>query len=526
MPLFLQGCGKEKETAVKQKQTEEITQVSLGDAEDEMTSEKEEDRQDNDRMDEPEAEHAWKDKENIESTEDAGVKESEIAYPSVSGSLRVEGTQLVDENGKAVQLRGISTHGLAWFPDYVNEECFRQFREEWNVNVIRLAMYTAETGGYCTGGDKDSLKQLIKDGVQYATNQDMYVIIDWHVLSDRNPNTYLQEAKDFFAEMSAEYADYDNVIYEICNEPNGGTGWKEIKSYAEEMIAVIRENDADGIILVGTPNWSQYVDQAAADPVTGYENIMYTLHFYAATHKDSLRQTMTAAIENGLPVFVSEYGICDASGSGAIDEKEAEKWINIMDAYGVSYVAWNLSNKNETSAILNSSCTKSSGFEKEDLSAAGKWLYEMLTGKNAGSGQPAASGTPAAGGTRGSGETPSGQKTASEAGVTLNGKTQDGVITCTVLLVNSWEADGKTFYQYDVSIKNDGEKACDGWTADISFSDKIALSDGWNGEYTVDETLLHIAPKDYNGSILAGESIGDIGFIVSGGATLRIVENQ
>lgn len=221
------------------------------------------------------------------------------ALPSVSGALRVDNTRLVDENGQAVQLKGISTHGLAWFPDYINEACFRQLREEWNANVIRLAMYTAEYGGYCTGGDQDALKELIHNGVEYATAQDMYVIIDWHILSDSNPNTYLAQAKDFFGEMSELYAGHNNVLYEICNEPNGGTQWSEIKSYAEEVISVIRSHDQNGIIIVGTPNWSQYVDQAAADPITGYGNIMYALHFYAATHKESLRNTMAAAVDAG-----------------------------------------------------------------------------------------------------------------------------------------------------------------------------------------------------------------------------------
>ncbi len=311
--------------------------------------------------------------------EPINIETPSLAAPSVSGALHVEGTQLTDSNGNAVQLRGISTHGLSWFPEYVNEACFRQLRDEWNVNVIRLAMYTAEGGGYCTDGDKEQLKTLVKNGVEYATENDMYVIIDWHILSDSNPNTYIEEAESFFAEMSKEYADYNNVLYEICNEPNGGTGWGEIKSYAEKIISVIRSNDEDGIILIGTPNWSQYVDQAAADPITDADNIMYTLHFYAATHKDGLRNTMTAALDGGLPIFVSEYGICDASGSGVIDEEQAKQWVNLMNDYNVSYVAWNLSNKNETSAILSSSCSKTSDFTESDLSDSGKWLYHLLT---------------------------------------------------------------------------------------------------------------------------------------------------
>lgn len=302
----------------------------------------------------------------------AGVKSG------MPGALHVSGTQLVDTLGNPVQLRGISTHGLAWYPEYVNEECFREFREEWGMNLVRLAMYTGESGGYCTGGNRDDLKKLVKDGVAYATDCGMYVIIDWHILSDGNPNTYLEEAKAFFGEMAETYAEYTNVLYEICNEPNGGTSWSDVKKYAEQVIEVIREKDEDGIILVGTPNWCQYVEQAAADPVSGYENIMYTLHFYAATHTDSLRDAMVKAVGNGLPVFVSEYGICDASGSGAIDTYQADKWMELLDEYGISSVTWNLSNKSETSAILKSSCGKVSGFTKEDLSDSGKWLYERM----------------------------------------------------------------------------------------------------------------------------------------------------
>lgn len=436
--------------------------------------------------------------------------------PASSGALHVEGTALTDENGNAVQLKGISTHGLAWFPDYVNKDCFRELRDNWNVNVIRLAMYTSEYGGYCSGGDKNGLKDLVKNGVSYATELGMYVIIDWHILSDGNPNTYKEEAKSFFAEMAELYSDHNNVLYEICNEPNGGTGWSEIKSYAEEIIPVIRSYDDDGIIIVGTPNWSQYVDQAAADPITGYENIMYTLHFYAATHTDSLRNTMTAAINAGLPIFVTEYGICDASGNGAIDENQANQWVSVMNQYGVSYVAWNLSNKSETSAILNSNTTKTSGFSENDLSASGKWLYQMLTGKTelpTPGGQETPPSDPVKNDPAGDG----GQSPAPS--VSLG----SGEITFTAELKNSWESDGKSFYQYELTLQNTTGNDCTSWAIDVAFNETVTLSDGWNGDYTVSGSTLHITSKDYNGTISAGGSAGNIGFIVCGSNRLSIV---
>ena len=303
-------------------------------------------------------------------------------YDASAGRLHVKGTKLVDKKGHEVQLRGVSTHGLSWYPQYVNDKCFAQLHDKWGANVVRLAMYTEEYNGYCSGDAKNrsDLKKLIKKGVRLAKKHKMYVIVDWHILSDGNPNSHKKEAKAFFREMSREFKGYNNVIYEICNEPNNGTSWKEIKSYARSVISTIRKNDKKAVIVVGTPTWSQNVDQAAADPIKG-DNIMYALHFYAATHKTDLRNKMTAAINKGLPVFVTEYGICDASGNGAIDKKEADRWIQTMDEYGVSYIAWNLSNKQESSSIIKSSCSKVSGFKKSDLSDEGKWLYSMLRKK-------------------------------------------------------------------------------------------------------------------------------------------------
>lgn len=303
-------------------------------------------------------------------------------YDASAGRLHVKGTKLVDKKGHEVQLRGVSTHGLSWYPQYVNDKCFAQLHDKWGANVVRLAMYTEEYNGYCSGDAKNrsDLKKLIKKGVRLAKKHKMYVIVDWHILSDGNPNSHKKEAKAFFREMSREFKGYNNVIYEICNEPNNGTSWKEIKSYARSVISTIRKNDKKAVIVVGTPTWSQDVDQAAADPIKG-DNIMYALHFYAATHKTDLRNKMTAAINKGLPVFVTEYGICDASGNGVIDKKEADRWIQTMDEYGVSYIAWNLSNKQESSSIIKSSCPKVSGFKKSDLSDEGKWLYSMLRKK-------------------------------------------------------------------------------------------------------------------------------------------------
>lgn len=463
-----------------------------------------------------------KEDEKKENSEEEST-ESAFGNPSTSGALHVEGTQLKDSKGNNIQLRGISTHGLSWFPQYVNQELFHELKKEWNANVMRLAMYTAENGGYCTDGDKAKLKQLVKDGVAYASNADMYVIVDWHVLRDENPNNNKEEAKKFFDEMSKEFASADNVIYEICNEPNGGTSWADVKKYALEIIPVIRANDEDALIIVGTPTWCQDVDKAAADPITEYDNVMYALHFYATTHTDWLRDRMNQAIDAGLPIFVSEFGTCDASGNGAFDEEQSNEWIKALDARGVSYITWNLSNKNETSSIFADGCSKTSGFSEEDLSRNGKWVYKLLSGKEkfaaADSKEKEDAAKDSSGDEKSQGE--SGSKSDSSAEKpTASGKS--GELKYTAIVTGSWESEGKTFYQYTLELENTSDKEIDGWEITVSFNGNIELSNGWNGEYSVSGSKLKITSMDYNGKLASGGKTGDIGFIISGDAGLKL----
>lgn len=446
---------------------------------------------------------------------------SGLATPSTAGKLKVEGAQLLSEAGEPVQLRGVSTHGLAWFPGYVNQDFFSELRQEWNANVVRLAMYTAENGGYCTDGDKTQLMQLIDDGVAYATEADMYVIVDWHVLNENSPLVYKDQAIDFFKTVSAKYASNNNVIYEICNEPNGSTTWADIKDYANEVIPVIRTNDPDALILVGTPTWSQDVDQAAADPLE-YDNIMYTLHFYAATHKDDLRNKLVSAHEAGLPIFVSEFGICDASGSGQIDYDSASAWIELLDSYNMSYVCWNLSNKDEASALFKSSCSKTAGFIEDDLSAEGTWLMDVLASDAS---AHADSKTEASGGRASGAKTQAASLDKTSEGVSANAAASgsEGDLAWQVSKVNSWESDGKTFVQYGVTLTNNANTDINGWSFELSFSEVPALSDSWNGSYTQEGDSIRIQNVDYNATIAAGAQITDIGFIVSGSSALTLI---
>lgn len=297
---------------------------------------------------------------------------------SQHGQLSVKNGQLVDKNGKGYQLRGMSTHGLTWFPEFVNESAFKTLRDDWNTNVVRLAMYVDEWGnGQCYMGNKSGSLELLEKGVDICIKLDMYVIIDWHVLNPGDPSKYTNEAKSFFETVSKRYAKYPNAIYEICNEPNGGASWSgNIKPYAEKIIPVIRKNAPNSVIIVGTPTWSQEIDKPLSDPLN-YKNVMYAFHFYAATHA-GLRSNVENCVAQGLPVFVSEFGTCDASGGGANDFNETQKWLSYFDKQGISYCNWSICNKDETCSALRPGTSANGNWSESDLTENGKWIRNWL----------------------------------------------------------------------------------------------------------------------------------------------------
>lgn len=286
------------------------------------------------------------------------------------GRLSVSGTNIVNSSGKKIQLKGVSTHGIAWFPQYVNKSAFQSF-QKMGANTIRLAFYSDPSAGYST-----SLYSKVEEGVRYATELGMYVIIDWHILSDGNPKTHQKQALKFFTHFAKKFGKQKNILYEICNEPNGNVTWqKDIRPYAVKVIKRIRKYDKKNIIIVGTPTWSQDVDVAAQKPLK-QKNIVYALHFYAATHTDTIRNKLKTAYKMGLPILVSEFNICDASGNGSISKSSGTKWMKLLNKYKIGYVAWNVSNKAETSAFIKSSCHKVGGFTKKNLSKTGKFIVK------------------------------------------------------------------------------------------------------------------------------------------------------
>ena len=285
---------------------------------------------------------------------------------------------IVDQHGKPFQMRGASTHGVQWFPEYINKGAMQTLRDEWGVNLLRMACYVTQYNGYTNGG-QSLIDSKIVEGVQAAKELGMYVIVDWHI-HEENPHTTKTVAEQFFKKYATLYKDYDNVIFEICNEPTGVqwyTGGNDLYSYCKDIAGIIRDCGSKALIVCGTNNWSQDVEDVAKKPLKddGFEDIMYTFHFYSGTHYEDKRQKVRTAVAAGTPIFVTEFGICDASGNGGYDTANADEWIEFLDSMNISYACWSFCNKGESASYLKTSCNKTTGgFEESDLTTTGIWL--------------------------------------------------------------------------------------------------------------------------------------------------------
>ena len=295
-----------------------------------------------------------------------------LAAPGVSsyGQLRVDGVNLVGATGQQAVLHGMSTHGMQWFGQFANTGAFRAIKDR-GANVVRIAMYTDE-GGYLSN---QAVKDSVYRAVDAAIAQDMYVIIDWHILHDGNPRSHEQEAAGFFREASSRYAGNPAVIYEICNEPNGNITWSgDVKPYATDIIPIIRANSPKAVIIVGTTTWSQDVDVASRDPLS-FNNIMYACHFYAGTHGQWLRDKIDISRQNGCAVFISEWGASAADGNGGVFLDAAGQWLDFLSARNMGWCNWSLCDKTESSAALRSGASSTGNWQDSDLSESGKFVF-------------------------------------------------------------------------------------------------------------------------------------------------------
>jgi endoglucanase len=217
-------------------------------------------------------------------------------------------------------------------------------------------------------------KRHIMAVVDAVIDTGVYVIIDWHA-HDLHP----KEASVFFAEMAKKYGHQPNVIYEIVNEPEQDETWPQVKAYAKTVIDSIRQHDPDNLVIVGSPEWDQRIDSVAADPLQGYANILYSVHFYAGTHGEWLRARTKSAIDAGIPVIVTESGGSQASGQGKNKYSEWNAWFEFMDKNRISWLNYSVSDKvGETISVLQPQANSAGGWSDVELTESGQQVRGLL----------------------------------------------------------------------------------------------------------------------------------------------------
>lgn len=246
-------------------------------------------------------------------------------------------------------------------------------KTDWNAKLIRVAMGVEDGGGYLQSPATNLAR--LRTVVNAAIANDVYVIIDWH---SHNAQLYTPQAVAFFRQMATEFGHHNNVIYEIYNEPLNVSWSQTLKPYAQSVIAAIRAIDPDNLIVVGTPNWSQDVDAAANDPITGYANIAYTLHFYSGTHKQGLRDKAQYALNRGIPLFVTEWGTVNANGDGGVDYHETNAWMDFLRNNNISHANWALNDKNEGASALRGGASPQGGWGASDYTASGAFVRDIV----------------------------------------------------------------------------------------------------------------------------------------------------
>ncbi len=316
------------------------------------------------------------------------------------GALSVQNGTVVGANGQPANLRGMS---FFWniapeARDYYNADVVNWLADDWNATLIRAAMAVEDNWGTGQEGyeyQPDRNKKMVTTLVDAAVAKGIYVIIDWHShwSADNSNPQRLEKAKSFFTEMATTYGHLPNVIYEIYNEPGFGRGdWAKVKTYNDAVVSTIRSIDSDNLIIVGTPQYSSAVDVATADPLSaGYGNIAYSFHMYASDPAhDTYKDQANTALSKGYALFVSEWGVSQASGNGALDYTRIDDWLNWMTEKHLSWAAWSISNKNESSSALKSTASVTGNWSAGDLSDAGTWYRNTLRSLNPAWDAPAA----------------------------------------------------------------------------------------------------------------------------------------
>ncbi|MBE0370557.1 cellulase family glycosylhydrolase [Pseudoalteromonas aurantia] len=297
------------------------------------------------------------------------------------GKLSVCGKHLCNKNNHPIQLRGMSSHGLQWYGlnKCLTSQSLDTLAYEWRADIVRLSLYVQE-GGFET--DKTGFINQVNELIAMASDRGMYVLVDWHQLSPGDPNANTALAKEFFSRVVQQNKHRDNILYDIANEPNN-VSWDAVHNYAEQVIPIIRNIKSDAVVLVGTHGWATFgisdggsVQEVIQKPLS-FNNIMYTFHFYAASHFDAYLEALDTA-SDVLPVFVTEWGTQLYTGDGDNDFERAQAYINLMKRKKISWINWNYSDDPRSGAVWKQGTCSAGNFSDSQLKEAGIWIKQQI----------------------------------------------------------------------------------------------------------------------------------------------------
>ncbi|WP_419703338.1 cellulase family glycosylhydrolase [Promicromonospora sp. NFX87] len=298
---------------------------------------------------------------------------------AANGQLSVCGVGLCNAQGKRIQLRGMSTHGTQWYSQCITDGSLDTLAYDWNADVVRISTYVQEDG-YET--DPARFTALVNRYIDMLTARGMYAIVDWHMLDPGDPNFNLQRAKTFFTAIAERNNGKNNIIYEVANEPNG-VSWQTIKGYHEQIIPVVRAKDPDAVILLGTRAWSSLgvsdgstESEVVNNPVNA-SNVMYTFHFYAASHGQDYLSALSRAADR-IPMFITEFGTQDYAGEGANDFAMSQRYLDLAASKKISWVNWNFSDDHRSGAVLTQGSCASGSFGVGNLKESGRWIRDRI----------------------------------------------------------------------------------------------------------------------------------------------------
>lgn len=314
-----------------------------------------------------------------ESVGAANAEEAGLSPVQLHGPLSVNGRFIVDKTGDPVSFAGPSFFWstTGWGQErFYNADAVRFFAEDWNAGIVRAAMAAEREGSYLTDPAANAARAFTI--VDAAIENGLYVVVDWH---SHRAEENTQEAIGFFREVATRYGHTPNLIYEIYNEPLDTTDWSTVvKPYSETLIEEIRKIDPDNLIVVGSQSWDQDLDKAADDPILGYSNIVYSVHFYAGSHKDRERAKAQYAIDKGLVLMATEWGSVNYDGDGPIDRESTLAWMKFLQENSISHMNWAVSDANESAAMLVKDAPSGGGWTDDHLTDSGRFTRDIVRG--------------------------------------------------------------------------------------------------------------------------------------------------